>query len=77
MVEWLLKEGDLEEEAANDDDDDVHHDATLRDGNERKDPDGKAMGGPPSLEESASLAKNHDNCDCDEMDEKVEKLSLG
>lgn len=62
MVEWLLKAGDLDEEAANDDDDDddnvnVNHDATLRDGNERKDSDDKAIRGPPPLEEPVSPAK--------------------
>lgn len=35
VVEWLLKEGNLDEEAANDDDGD-DDDATLRNGNERK-----------------------------------------
>lgn len=76
VVEWLLKEGNLDEEAANDDDD--HHDAALQDGNERKHSDDKSMRGtPPPLEESVSPANNHDKDDCDEMGEKVEKLSLG
>lgn len=78
VVEWLLKEGNLDEEAANDDDDDDDHDATLQDGNERKHSDDKSMRGPPPpLEESVSPANNHDKDDCDEMGEKVEKLSLG
>lgn len=47
VVEWLLKEGNLDEEAANDDDDDYDHDATLRDGDERNDSDDKSMRGPP------------------------------
>lgn len=34
VVEWLLKEGDLDEEVANDDDNDDH--ATLGDGDEGK-----------------------------------------
>lgn len=83
VVEWLLKEGNLDEEAANDEDDDGDddnndNDATLRDGNERKHSDDKSMRGPPPpLEESVSPANNHDKDDCDEMGEKVEKLSLG
>lgn len=84
VVEWLLKEGNLDEEAAsnddddNGDDDDDHHDATLRDGNERKNSEDKSMRGPPPpLEESVSPANNHDKDDCNEMGEKVEKLSLG
>lgn len=82
VVEWLLKEGNLDEEAANnnddDGDDDDDHDATPRDGNERKKSDDKSMRGPPPpLEESVSPANNHDKDDCDEMGEKVEKLRLG
>lgn len=73
VVEWLLKEGDLDEKAANDDDDD--DDATLRDVNERKDSDDKAMRRPPLGE--SSPAKKHNKDDCDEMGEKVEKLRLG
>lgn len=82
VVEWLLKEGNLDEEAANDnddgDDDNNDNDATLRAGNERKRSDDKSMRGPPPpLEESGIPANNHDKDDCDEVGEKVEKLSLG
>lgn len=79
VVEWLLKEGNLDEEAANDDDDEEDdHDATLQDGNERKHSDDKTMRGPPpSLEESISSTNNHDKYGCHEMEEKVEKLRLG
>lgn len=58
---------------------DHDHDATLRDGSERKNSDDKSMRGPPPpLEESVSAAaNNHDKDGCDEMGEKVEKLSLG
>lgn len=83
VVEWLLKEGNLDEEAASNDDDDNgddhdDHDATIRDGNERKNSEDKSMRGPqPPLEESVGPANNHDKDDCDEMGEKVEKLSLG
>lgn len=77
VVEWLLKEGNLDEEAVNDDDGD-DDDATLRNGNERKQSDDKTMRGPPRLlEESISPANNHDKDGCHEMEEKVEKLSLG
>ena len=51
MVEWLFKEGDLDAEAADDDD------ATLRDGDGRKDSDTKMR--VPSMEESVSPAKIH------------------
>lgn len=80
VVQWLLEEGNLDEEAANDDGDDDHdrdHDATLRDGDERKHSDDKTMRAPPpSLEESISPANNHDKDGCREM-KMVEKLRLG
>lgn len=84
VVEWLLKEGNLDEEATNNDDVDVDdndhddHDATLQDGDERKHSDDKTMRGPPpSLEESISPANNHDKDGCHEIEEKVENLRLG
>lgn len=84
VVEWLLKEGHLEEEAADDDDDDDDDDgdvdgdgeATLRDRDERKDSDHPTTRVSP-LEESFSPAKNYEKENCDEMGEKVQKLSLG
>lgn len=74
VVEWLLKEGDLDEEAANDDDNDDH--ATLRDGDERKNSDNTTMRGQ-TLEESVSPTKSYDEENYEGMGEKVEKLSLG
>lgn len=74
VVEWLLKEGDLDEEVANDDDNDDH--ATLRDGDERKNSDNTTMRGQ-TLEESVSSTKSYDEENYEGMGEKVEKLSLG
>lgn len=50
VVEWLLKEGDLDAEAADDD-------ANLRDGDGRKDPNTEMR--VSSMEESVSPAKIH------------------
>lgn len=51
VVDWLFKEGDLDGEAADDDD------ATLRDGDGRKDSDTEMR--VSSMEESVSPAKIH------------------
>lgn len=69
VVEWLLKEGNLDVEAADADD------ATLRDGDGRRDPNTKMR--VSSTEESVSPAKIHEDDKFDEMEEKVERLNLG
>lgn len=73
VVEWLLKEGHLEEEAVDDDDDDGE--ATFQDEDERKDSNCPTMRVPP-FEEPISPVKNHEKENCDEMGEKVQKLIL-
>lgn len=72
VVELLLKEGDLNEKAADNDDDD--DDATIRDEDEREDSYSSMR--VSSLEESINPVKNEED-NCDEMGNKVKKLSLG